>query len=187
MTYSGLFQPWMVPIASGLVWFYRGVGGEFEYWADGTHAPPRIERSPMWNIGVMSDNEFMWHGVGAIGTPEDQERLNGALNASDRLHYAGGDEWEIRDGARVVARLSPSQLRISLLWKAHVFLNQEHFASFENRDMDLTLDQVTDIYREHLAGKGVVVQRPVDPLNDVQWRRVLEAHYRAPFGQQAAK
>jgi hypothetical protein len=186
MTYSGLFQPWMVPIASGLAWFYRGVGGEFEYWADGTHAPPRIETTPMWNTGVMSDNEFMWHGVRAIGTPEDQKKLNGVLNVSDRLHYRGGEEWEIRDGARLVARLSPSQLRISLLWKAYVFLNDEHLASFENRDMDLTLDQVIDIYREDLASKGVTVRRPADAINDVPWRKVLEGNYRAAFGQQSA-
>ena len=27
MSYSGLFHPWMVPIASGLTWFWRGEGG----------------------------------------------------------------------------------------------------------------------------------------------------------------
>jgi hypothetical protein len=183
MTYSGLFQPWMVPIASGLAWFYRGVGGEFEYWADGTNAPPHVEKGPMWNTGVMSDNEFMWHGVSAIGTAEDQKNLSGILTGIERLHHAGGDGWEIRDGERLVTRLSPSQVRISLLWKAYVFLNEEHLASFENREMNLTLDQVVDIYLQDLANKGVSVQRPADAFQDADWRKILERNYRAAFGQ----
>lgn len=186
MTYSGLFQPWMVPIASGLAWFYRGVGGEFEYWADGIHAPPHIEAAPLWNTGVMSHNEFMWHGVGAIGSADDQRRLQGALSASDRLHHAENDQWEIRSGARVLARLSPPNLRISLLWKAYVFLNEEHVGSFENRDMDLTLEQIVDIYERDLASKGIAIRRPADPLKDLQWRKVLEENYRTAFGQSAA-
>ena len=187
MTYSGLFLPWMVPIASGLAWFHRGLGGEFEYWADGTGAPPRIEPAPLWNNGVMSDNEFMWHSVGAIGTPEDRKRLAGILDAGNCLHYAGDAGWEIRDGTRVLASLASTQLRISLLWKAYVFLNEEHLASFENPAMDLTPGTVVDIYEQDLASRGVAVRRPADPLHDAAWRRVLEDNYRPAFGQQAAR
>ena len=79
MSYSGLFQDWMVPIASGLAWFYRGIGGAFAYWPDGPAGPLCREESPLWNRGVMSDNEYMWHAVGATGSLEQQERLRGKV------------------------------------------------------------------------------------------------------------
>jgi hypothetical protein len=181
MTYSGLFHPWMVPIASGLAWFYTGEGGEFEYWPDGPQGRPVRETAPLWNVGVMSDNEFMWHRVGPIGPPEAQTRLHGHLRTSDLLHDAGGGAWEIRDGARTVERLGPAELRISILWKAQVFKDQAHLASFEDRGMDLDLAQVVDIYLADLERRGVRASRPADPLEDAGWRDLLQRVYVPPF------
>jgi hypothetical protein len=185
MTYSGLFQDWMVPIASGLAWFYRGEGGSFVYWADGTDAAPTVERGPLWNRGVMSDNEYMFHGVGPIGAAQDRARLQGTLGASDRLH-AEGDGWEIRDGERVVHRLAPGQVRLSLLWKAYVFRDEAHLASFEDRSMDLALGEVVDIYLRDLARRGVRAARPAEPFTDPEWRRTLETAYPQPLSPHAA-
>jgi hypothetical protein len=96
--------------------------------------------------------------------------------ASDLLHYAGEGIWEIRDGERVAHRLEPEQLRISLLWKARVFRDEVHLASFEDRAMDFSLDQVVEIYLDDLAARGVAASRPADPLGDAEWKRVLEAY-----------
>lgn len=186
MSYSGLFQDWMVPIASGLAWFYRGHGGAFAYWPDGAEGAPRLERAPLWNSGVMSDNEFMFHGVSPIGSDAERAPLKGALRASDRLWYAGDGDWEIRDGERVAHHLTSGQVRLSLLWKAYVFRNQEHLASFEDRSMDLTRDQVVDTYLADLAGKGVKLARPADPLTDADWRQTLEQTYRQTLSPHAA-
>ncbi len=120
MSYSGLFAEWMVPIASGLAWFYCGVGGNFEYWPDGPDRPSQREASPLWNVGQISDNEYMWHRVGAIGRPEDVP-APGVVRSESLLHHAGGAAWEIRDGDEVKLRTDLDQLRISLLWKAFVF------------------------------------------------------------------
>lgn len=181
MTYSGLFHPWMVPVASGLAWFYGGQGGEFEYWPDGPDAASAREGPPLWNVGVMSDNEFMWHRVGPIGSHELQEQLHGSLRTSDSLHAAGGDGWEIRDGERTVTRLAASELRISILWKAFVFKDEAHLASFEDHAMDLDLPKVVDIYLDDLDRRGVRAKRPADPLEDPDWREVLQATYAPPF------
>jgi hypothetical protein len=181
MTYSGLFYDWMVPQASGLAWFYDGEGGEFEYWGDGAAAPPARVDAPMWNVGVMSDNEFMWHRVGPIGPKALQERLHGALRASDKLHYVGDGAWEIRDGDRIVQRLAPREVRLSMLWKAQVFRDEAHLASFEDRMLDLDLRQVVHMYLEDLRAKGLNVDRPADPFADERWRRVLQATYAPPF------
>jgi hypothetical protein len=183
MSYSKLFQDWMVPVASGLVWFWRGQGGEFEYWPDGLEASSRRVSPPMWNIGVMSDNEFMWHRVLPMPAAAEEDGLVG-LRASDELHYVD-DGWDIRDGERRVAHLAPSEVRISLLWKAYVFKDQEHLASFEDSDFNLDLDQVVDIYLADLAAKGVAARRPSDPLADPAWRERLQDVYAPRFEGQS--
>lgn len=115
MMHSGLFYDWMLPYASGLAWFYRGEGGAFLYWADGVGAAPHVLKPPLWNTGLMSDNEAMFHAVGAVGSAEGRSRFAGLLRRTDLLHAAGDDAWEIRDGERLVAALGPDDLRISLL------------------------------------------------------------------------
>lgn len=186
MSYSALFNDWMVPVASGLAWFWQGEGGAFACWPDGIDAPPMVERPPMWNCGVVSDNEFMFHGVSPIGPARDRAAIQGTLRASDLLHHAAGGFWEIRDGGRVAHRLAPEQVRISLLWKAHVFRDERHLASFEDGAMDLTLDQVVEIYLEDLAARGIAATRPADPLGDAEWKRLLEATYPQPLSPHAA-
>jgi hypothetical protein len=186
MAYSGLFADWIVPIASGLTWFYRGPGGAFAYWPDGPEEPPELERGPFWNRGVMCDNEYMFHGVSPIGTPGDRSRLEGTLRGGERLHAVGEEDWEIRDGDRIVHRLAADQLRISLLWKAYVFRDERHLASFENVSMNLTLDQVVDIYLEDLAKRDVRMSRPKGLFTDEHWREVLEATYPQPLTPHAA-
>ena len=180
MSYSGLFAPWMVPLASGLVWFYRGAGGEFEYWPDGPDRPSRREAPPMWNVGQISDNEYMWHRVGAIGRPGEALAIN-ALRPEATLHHVRGSAWEIRDGDDVKARYDLDQLRISLLWKAYVFPDERKLASFENHDADLDLEQVTEIFCADLSRRGIPFQRPSDPLRDPAWQELIVASYPPEF------
>jgi hypothetical protein len=181
MTYSGLFNDWLAPVASGLAWFYRGEGGGLEYWPDGPKAASRIEVTPLWNVGLMSDNDFMWHRVCAIGPEAEQSRLEGQLRASDTLHNLGGDNWEIRDQDRVVCAFGPDQLRISLLWKARVFSDGAHRASFDDQGMNLTPEQVVDVYLDDLAGRGIRMRRPSNPLDDKEWREALQTTYPPSF------
>jgi hypothetical protein len=181
MTYSELFQPWIVPVASGLAWFYRGRGGELEYWPDGVKAPSMRVEPPLWNEGLMSDNEFTWHRVGAIGPAERRRSPEDGLKPSDMLHHVGGGAWEIRDGDQLVERLTPDEVRIGLLWKAYVFKDEDHVASFENRAMDLTHEEVVDIFLEDLDAKGIRPSRPADQLQDPTWRRLLQEVYPRPF------
>lgn len=74
MSRSGLFADWLVPVASGLMWFWNGMDGGFEYWPDGPDAPSVTADRPMWNTGVMGDNEVIYHRVGAF-EPERQRPL----------------------------------------------------------------------------------------------------------------
>jgi hypothetical protein len=179
MSHSGLFAPWMVPIASGLAWFYRGEGGEFEYWADGPDRPPQRELAPLWNVGQVSDNEYMWHRVGAIGRPGEM-LAPGLLRADDALHHVDGG-WEIRRADELVARYAADRLRISLLWKAYVFRDEPALASFENHDADLDLARVVEIFQRDLARRGIPCPEPSDPLSDRAWQQRIVASYPAAF------
>ncbi|MCW1431718.1 hypothetical protein [Novosphingobium sp. JCM 18896] len=181
MTYSGLFHDWAAPMASGLAWFYDGEGGEFEYWPDGPEGMPARIEPPLDNFGVVSDNEFMWHRVGPIGPAPLQEKLHFRLRPTDLLHFAGDDAWEIRDGDRIVQRLDRHEVRISLLWKAFVFRDETHLASFEDASLNLDLDQVVDIYRTDLSRRGIAIEGPGDPCTDEDWRKTLQAVYPPPF------
>jgi hypothetical protein len=180
MSASGLFLPWLVPVASGLVWFYRGEGGEFEYWPDGPQGRSTQVTPPMWNVGVMSDNEVMYHRVGSIGSPDEIASLSGRLKTSAMMHHHG-ESWEIRQDGRSLCSIPSSRLRVSLLWKAYVFSNEEHRASFRNKAYDLDLDQVTDIFLDDLERRAVSADRPTDPLGDPNWRALLEEAYKSPF------
>lgn len=179
MSNAGLFNDWIAPIASGLAWFYKGRDGGFEYWPDGLHAASVIERAPMWNVGVMSDNEFMWHRVEPIGTVEEQARL-AALMDYDNTLYRVADGWEMRLDDRALARFAEDELRISILWKAYVFTDASHLASFEDARLNLTVEQVVDAYIADLDRRGIAAARPADPFLDEAWRELLQRTYPAP-------
>jgi hypothetical protein len=176
MSYSGLFEDWRVPFASGLVWFHRGQGGEFEYWPDGPDSASKLEGPPMWNVGLMSDNEFMWHRVRPIGAGEDQARFQSLVGYDHAIHWHDGHR-EIRDGDRIVTQEEPDGLRISLLWKARVFTDEAHRASFRRLELDLGVERVVDLYLDDLAARGVRAPRPEDPFTDANWQALLGEAY----------
>lgn len=173
MAHSGLFDDWMVPYASGLCWFNRDESGSFEYWPDGLNSPPVSEPAPMWNRGVVGDNEFMWHRVGAIGTEEEQRRVRALMRYDNTLHASPDGGWEMRRDDEILCRFAPGRIRISLLWKANVFSDEAHLASFEDTRLDLTTEKVIDLYMADLAERGIRPSAPSEPLTDTGWRTLL--------------
>ncbi len=181
MAHSGLFDDWMVPIASGLCWFTRASNGGFEYWPDGLDGPSGIERAPMWNHGLVSDNEFMWHRMEDIGTPEEQAQVHAVMHYDNRLHALPDGGWELRAGDKMLLRFDPGTVRISILWKAHVFTDEAHLASFEDSRFDLTAGQVVETYLADLAARGISARAPGDPFADDDWRELLQRVYSPPI------
>lgn len=179
MTHSRLFLDWLVPLASGVAWFWRGAGGVFEYWPDGPMQDSVCESPPMWNSGVMADNEVMWHRVGAIGTAREQAGSPPTVPGDARM-LCTDEGWEARRGEHSLARFSADQVRISFVWKAYVFRDEPHLASFEDKAYDLDLDTVVDMLCADLAERGLASRHPSDPLGDPAWRQVLTEAYAAP-------
>jgi hypothetical protein len=69
MGLSELFEAWRVVQAGAISWFYEGTGGSFDYWPEGLDGPMLSERPPFGNVALISDNDQLYHRIGAIGDP----------------------------------------------------------------------------------------------------------------------
>ena len=179
MGYSNRFHDWAVPIASTLSWFYTGEAGEFEYWPEGPDAPSVSVTAPMWNVGVVADNEYMWHRVGPVGREADWLQP-GDIGRECRLHAVGEDGWEIHDEGRVLP-FRGDQVRLSILWKAYAFRDQAAADEYHNRSNDLDHAKVKAIFEADLRERGVDFAATDDPVGDPAWKAVLQKTYPPGF------
>ncbi len=188
MGYSDLFHDWAVPIASTLSWFYKGAGGDFEYWPDGPDAPSKLVQPPLWNVAVVSDNEYMWHRVGPVGRPGEQKKP-GDISRECRLHASAQGGWEMHDRGKTEA-LAPDQVRVSILWKAYAFADQAAADEYHNHANDLDPAMVAEIFAADLRQRGIAFAPPADPVADPAWKSLIQKTYAASFkgsdGQTAA-
>lgn len=181
MGYSGLFHDWAVPVASAITWFFDGEGGEFEYWPDGFGAPSRTERPPFSNCCLLTDNEYMFHRVGAHG-PEEEHDLYEHLGHHARLILAADQHWQVEDAGRIVAELEFAKVRLSVLWKAYCFRDEAEAQAYDDHSRDLTPDTIIDIFCGDLAARGIKATRPVDFWSDADWKETITAVYGPPSG-----
>lgn len=173
---SRLFERWALPVPAALAWYYRGIGGEFEYWPNGTACPADVMKPPLWNQAVISDNDYMYHRVAAQGRPEDHFR--GVLSSKAMLHYdVDVDRWFILDNGWEVAAVTSEGLRISVLWKGLAFRDEADAQRHDSGVDDLDNDAITEIFAEDLRARGLCFDLPSDPASDPVWREVIKRHY----------
>ncbi len=146
---SGLFEQWAVRTATAVVWFYQGTGGALRYWPEGPSGPSDLAE-PIPNTGIVGDNDVMFHRVEAIGDPD----LWQAVTRTSQLCHAGGDLWEIRDGASILASFRFDQFRISLSWKAAVALDHDEARQARSGNEPLTLDHAVAVLAGALSERG---------------------------------
>ena len=170
---SQLFTPWAAMSTTGLVLFYGGDQGGFECWPDGPDRPSLKTEPPFWNLGLVTDNEFMFHRPMAVGPPEARI-LPGGIGGEAKLHRApDGEIWRVIDDAGVRATWTPDILRYSLVWKATVFRTQADADVYDNHSDDLTHDIVWQVVGEDLRARGSKLAIPKDPMTDRAFRRAL--------------
>ncbi len=178
MKTSGLFEAWRTKIATAVSWFYTGPGGDFHYWPDGPDGPMAVERSPYDNVSVLADNEVTFHGVAALGDPG--ATMPDGLTRESRL-VRGESGWDVHGGdGTVQAHFTDDEVRITVSWKADVFVNAEDAARHDQGDDSLTLDTVVALFQKDLTARGVEVDVPSDPLADQAWIGALAATYQDP-------
>ena len=177
MGYSGLFQPWAIPVASAISWFSLGNGGGFEYWPGGLDEDSLVVDPPFFNTAVVADNEYMFHRVGHSG---DEENYLAQGISSEALLHRVDNGWEIRLEDNLIRAYPDRQMRVSVLWKAYCFQSQADADAFNDPAFNLTPDQVVDIFTADLRKRGVTCADPQDLESDTEWMQVIEEHYGLP-------
>jgi hypothetical protein len=170
---SGLFEPWRILEAGGIVWFYDGPGGQYEYWPSGLAGPMRSECRPLTNRALMTDSGRMYHRIGWIGEPAAQ--IPTICSTAQIKHTGTG--WAISDNGCEVERYREEQIRISILWKGCV----RPATNAENGEKKgpLTPERVVEIFRSDLASRGVCMPTPFS-LSDQTWLDLVHSTYYSP-------
>jgi hypothetical protein len=181
MKSSGLFEEWRTKIATGVSWFYLGVGGDFRYWPDGPGGPMAVEHSPYGNVSVLADNEVTFHGVSALGDP-DAAMPEGLTRESRLVPSESG--WAVHDADGVArAHFSHDEVRITVSWKADIFANTEEAGQHDSDENALSLERVVELFQRDLAARGIEVHQTGDPLADQGWIATLASTYQDPAPQ----
>ncbi|MEO5842258.1 MAG: hypothetical protein ABIQ73_22215 [Acidimicrobiales bacterium] len=178
MRRSELFEHWRVPVATAVCWFYDGPGGTYTYWPEGPHAAPSQTVHPFSNTAVVGENDTMFHrGDGFASTGE---QAPDGLTLDCVCEPVGDDArtWQIREGDRVLATYDAARVRIALSWSAEVYVDEAARRVADQHSDDLDLDTVVDTFVVDLQARGQAVERPDDPLHDIDFVARLARTYR---------
>ena len=141
MHHSGLFEPWSMPIATGVAWFHDCDGGEFAYYPDGADSPATAHKV-CTSTALVFDADSVFHGVDRIASEtEDMPPLKPGM----RLTHAGDKSWVVvaEDGGDVV-RYRWDELRFSISWKAYCFDDTRQRDAWRAGTDELTVDVVLE-------------------------------------------
>ena len=176
MAKSGLFDAWEVKAGQVIAWYYNSnIDGGFTYWPDGPDRAPQRLSAPIWNRGLITDNEHMFHRGEASG-PLEKRGVSG-MTLQSMVEADGEDGWRIIDGDRVLARYEASDMRTLFHYSAHVFTDMADLKRFYDHTDDLTTDQAFDVMIADLKAKGIPVATPTDPMSDPAFIATLTAAY----------
>jgi hypothetical protein len=173
---SGLFTDHLVKMAQVITWWYLGENGTFTYWPDGPLGEPQRLEHPLWNKGVVVQNELMFHRGDPVGRPE--ERATPGLAHRSLLGYdAERDDWAITTDGEVIRRYQPGEMRLLVHWNAELYSDMDEVKKSMDGSDDLTHDAVFERLLADMRAKGVNVDEPTDPLHDSDFIRALISTY----------
>ena len=174
---SGLFTDYLIKMAQVITWFSHDDASGFTYWPDGPLQAPQRLLPPIYNRGVVVQNEMMYHRGEANG-PLEQQRPDGLeFSTVFSGDPADNDHWLLKTGDKVIARHHTDELRFLVHWSAEVF---EDFAELKkNMDgsHDLSHEQAINMLIDDARAKGFAIETPSDPLHDATFIRAINAAY----------
>jgi hypothetical protein len=174
---SHLFDRWYVPTSGALTWFYDGPNGAYDYWPDGPDGEMRSEAPPFGNVAVVADNDHMYHRAASVGSLHDYV-ADDMLPKAAQLIPGGNEGWIIRDGdGQALHHYSAGKVRVSLLWKAIVFNDENDAAGYDGHRDDLSVDHVIDTLNADLKKRGISSETGPDPFSDPAWQQALRTTY----------
>jgi len=174
---SGLFRDYLIKMVQVITWFSHCPNSGFTYWPNGPLAAPSRVQPPIYNRGVIVQNEMLMHRGEANG-PLDRQRPAGlTLQSVFEGDPANRDQWCVRTGDKVIATYTTQELRFLVHWSAEVF---EDFAELK-KNMDgsdnLTHDRVFETLVKDVRSKGIKIDVPSDPLHDPGFIHALNSAY----------
>lgn len=173
---SGLFTDYLVKMAQVITWWYLGENGTFTFWPDGPLGAPQHLEHPLWNKGVVVQNEAMFHRGDPVGRPDERD-VPGLKHRSLLAWDADEDEWVITTDGEVIRRYRPREMRLLVHWNAEVYADMDEVEKNMDHSADLTHDVVFDRLLADMRAQGVDVAEPTDPLHDTDFIRALIATY----------
>jgi len=173
---SGLFRDYLVKMAQVIAWWYRGDNGTFTYWPDGPLGQPKRLEHPLWNKGVVVQNEMMFHRGDPVGRAEERD-VPGLKYRSVIGYDASRDEWAITTDGEVNRRYRPEEMRLLVHWSAEVYADMDEVKKNMDHSDDLTQEMVFTRLLADMRSRGVTVAEPSDPLHDQDFIRALIATY----------
>lgn len=175
---SGLFKPWMLKKAQVITWFYKGsLGGGFTYWPEGPLESPKRLPAPMWNTGVVVQNEMMYHRGEPNGPLELQNPQGLAFESMFSADPASGSDWQITTDGKVIQQLPADEVRFLVHWSSEVYSDLDEMKKVMDHTDDLTHDKVFDLFMDDMKARGVEFDTPANPLRDEAFIRKLTATY----------
>jgi hypothetical protein len=173
---SGLFTEHLVKMAQVITWWYLGENGTFTYWPDGPAGEPVRLEHPLWNKGVVVQNEMMFHRGDPVGRP-DQRDIPGLKHRSLISYDPDQNDWTITTDGEVIRRYQPNEMRLLVHWSAEIYRDMDEVKKNMDHSDDLTHDIVFNRLLADMRGRGVVIAEPNDPLHDRDFIRALIATY----------
>jgi hypothetical protein len=179
MARSGLFKRWMLRTAQVIAWFYDSdEDGGFTYWPDGPLAPPARLAAPMWNKGVVVQNEYLCHRGEASG-PRHRRPLPAGFSFDSTISADpdSTDGWQIKTGETVLRKVPHGEMRYLFHWDGEVFMDGADMKRrFDHLD-DITPDRAMEMLMTDMRARGVAFEVPSDPMNDRQFIALVSRTY----------
>jgi len=174
---SGLFRDYLIKMAQVITWFSHDPNSGFTFWPDGPLQPPQRLRSPIYNRGVVVQNEMMYHRGEANG-PLDRQRPAG-LDFSTTFSGDPTDrnQWLLKTGDKVIARHHTDELRFLVHWSAEVFEDFDELKKNMEGTDDLTHERAIGMLIDDVRSRGIHIDMPTDPLHDPVFIRAINAAY----------
>jgi len=174
---SGLFRDYLIKMAQVITWWSHDPNSGFTYWPDGPRAAPKRLKAPIYNRGILVQNEMMMHRGEANG-PLDQQSPKGlAFDSVFAGDPASHDHWVVKTGDEVIARYHTDDLRFLVHWSAEVFEDMAELKKNMEHTDDLTFDRVFDTLIKDVRSRGIEIDTPSDPLHDPKFIRTLNSAY----------
>ncbi len=174
---SGLFQDYLIKMAQVITWFSHDPKSGFTYWPKGPLNKPERLASPVYNRGVVVQNEMMVHRGEANGAVERQRPAGLGFDTVFTGEPGDRDGWLVKTGDQVIERYHTDELRFLVHWSAEVFEDFDELRKNMDGSDNLTHDRVFETLIKDVRSRGIAIETPTDPMRDPAFIKALNDAY----------